>query len=220
MDYALKRLETFKYVPMGYFTSKGLHEVVRMVCQPDESKTLAITQASEGNITFQAENSLTTSKNVKLDHQLAYGEYMFAKNHFFVAIENTRWGNKVVDTFNWFFHNLDGHLLCKEGPKGECVLLLYNIEQGGESRIWAEQPKDRACKVRLLQGLPRGNRGMQMWVVSLPSYQKTDGSDWIETNPDIAKVSMQTNIGKGDVMTWVKDLIPEWGLLVLSDLSY
>ncbi|KAG6327579.1 hypothetical protein ID866_11509 [Astraeus odoratus] len=110
---------------MWYFTREGLHKAVRTVHRSDESETLAITQASEGNITVCAANSLSASKNTKLDHQLDYGEFMFAKNHFLITIENARWGNKVVDAFNWFFHNLDNHPLCEEGPQGERALLLY-----------------------------------------------------------------------------------------------
>ncbi|KAG6326141.1 hypothetical protein ID866_12948 [Astraeus odoratus] len=110
---------------MWYFTRDGSCKVARTVHQSDESKMLAITQASEGNITVQAANSLTTLKNVKLDHHPAYGENMSAKNHFLVTIKNSRWGNKVVDTLNWFFHNLDSHPLHEEGPQGEYALLLY-----------------------------------------------------------------------------------------------
>ena len=45
-------------------------------------------------------NSLTASKNARLDHCLTYVEYMFAKNHFLMAIENAKWGNEALDTFN------------------------------------------------------------------------------------------------------------------------
>ncbi|KAG6328970.1 hypothetical protein ID866_10118 [Astraeus odoratus] len=113
---------------MWYFTREGLCKAARTVHQSDESKTLAITQASEGNVTIHAENSLTTSKHAKLDHQLAYGEYMFTKNHFLVTIKNARSGNKVMDTFNWFFHNLDNHPLHEECPQGEHALLLYALQ--------------------------------------------------------------------------------------------
>ncbi|KAL4076809.1 hypothetical protein V8B97DRAFT_2022085 [Scleroderma yunnanense] len=66
-----------------------------------QNETLTITQATEGNIAVQAANSLIASKNVKLDHHLSYAEYMFAKNHFLMAIEN--------DT----------------GEQGECTILQY-----------------------------------------------------------------------------------------------
>ena len=82
-----------------------------MVRHSDENETLAITQAVEGNVTVHSANSLTASKNAKLDHQLTYVEFMFAKNHFLTAIESAKWGIEVVDAFNWFFHNLDTHTL-------------------------------------------------------------------------------------------------------------
>jgi len=91
------------------------------------NKTLAITQAAEGNMTVRAANSLTASKNAKLDHFLTYVEYMFAKNHFLMAIENAKWGNEALDAFNWFFHNLDNHQLREEGDRGERALLHYAL---------------------------------------------------------------------------------------------
>ncbi|KAG6326143.1 hypothetical protein ID866_12946 [Astraeus odoratus] len=50
---------------------------------------------------------------------------MSAKNRLLVAIKNVKWGNKVVDAFNHFFHNLDSHLPREEGQHGEHTLLLY-----------------------------------------------------------------------------------------------
>jgi len=124
-DYAIKRLNDKKHVPLWYFTREGLREAARSVRHADENETLAITQAAEGNMTVRAANSLTASKNAKLDHCLIYAEYMFAKNHFLTAIENVKWGNEALDAFNWFFHNLDNHQLREEGDCGERALLHY-----------------------------------------------------------------------------------------------
>ena len=49
------------------------------------------------------------SKNMKLDHYLPYAEFMYAKNLFLMTIDNAKWGKETVDSFNWFFHNLDNH---------------------------------------------------------------------------------------------------------------
>jgi len=124
-DYALKRLESQKHVPLWYFTREGLREAARTVRRSDENETLAITQAAEGNVTVRAANSLTASKNAKLDHQLSYADFMFAKNHFLTAIESAKWGVEAVDAFNWFFHKLDTHSLREEGDQGERALLHY-----------------------------------------------------------------------------------------------
>ena len=76
-------------------------------------------------MTVHTANSLTASKNAKLDHCLTYMEYMFTKNHFLTAIENAKWGNEALDAFNWFFHNLDNHQLQEEGNCSEQALLHY-----------------------------------------------------------------------------------------------
>ncbi|KAH0840181.1 hypothetical protein J3R83DRAFT_1167 [Lanmaoa asiatica] len=59
----------------------------------------------------RAANSLTASKNAKLDHQLPFSEFLFARNHFLMAIQNAKWGDPTVDAFNWFFHNIENHTI-------------------------------------------------------------------------------------------------------------
>ncbi|KAI6154952.1 hypothetical protein BKA82DRAFT_3968805 [Pisolithus tinctorius] len=124
-EYALKKIEAFKFVHMWYFTREGLQEAAQMVRRLEENDMLAITQAGEGNVTLRTANSLTASKNAKPDHGLTFAEYMYAKNHFLTCIENAGWGNKLVDAFNWFFHRLDNHRLRDWGDRGERTLLHY-----------------------------------------------------------------------------------------------
>ena len=124
-DFAIKCIEACKHVPMWYFTREGLREAARMVRQSDENDTLAVTKADEGQVTIRSAGSLAASKNAKLDHQLTYNEFMYAKNLFLMAIDNTKWGEEAVDAFNWFFHNIDNHPMREEGERGEKALLLY-----------------------------------------------------------------------------------------------
>ncbi|KAI6147677.1 hypothetical protein BKA82DRAFT_151958, partial [Pisolithus tinctorius] len=106
-EYAIKKIEAFKFVHMWYFTREGLQEAVCL----KENNTLAITQAGEGNVTLCTANSLTASRNARLDHNLTFANYMYAKNHFLMCIENAGWGHQLVDAFNCFFHKIDNHWL-------------------------------------------------------------------------------------------------------------
>ena len=124
-DYAIKRIEARKHVPLWYFSREGLREAARAVRQSDENDTLAVTKAEEGQVTVRPAGSLAASKNAKLDHQLSYNEFMYAKNLFLTALDNAKWGDDAIDSFNWFFHNLDNHSLREEGDRGERALLLY-----------------------------------------------------------------------------------------------
>ncbi|KAI6141841.1 hypothetical protein BKA82DRAFT_4361667 [Pisolithus tinctorius] len=123
--YTIKKIEAFKFVHMWYFTWEGLLEAAQTVRRLEENDTLAITQAGEGNVTLRTANSLTASKNAKPDHTLTFTEYMYAKNHFLMCIQNTGWGNQLVDAFNWFFHRIDNHRLRDRGDRGERALLHY-----------------------------------------------------------------------------------------------
>ena len=124
-DYAIKRIEARKHVPLWYFSREGLREAACMVRQSDENDTLAVTKADEGQVTVRSAGSLAASKNAKLDHQLSFSEFMYAKNLFLTAIDNAKWGDDTTDSFNWFFHNLDNHPMREEGDCGERALLLY-----------------------------------------------------------------------------------------------
>ena len=124
-DYAIKQIEAHKHVPMWYFSREGLHNAARLVRQADENDTLTVAKTDEGQVTMRSAASLVASKNAKLDHQLTYTEFMFAKNLFLTAIDNVKWGDDTVDSFNWFFHNLDNHPIREEGERGEKALLLY-----------------------------------------------------------------------------------------------
>ena len=110
---------------MWYISREGLRDAARSVRQADENDTLAVAKTDEGQVTVRSAASLAASKNAKLDHQLTYSEFMFAKNLFLTAINNVKWGDDMVDSFNWFFHNLDNHPIREEGERGEKALLLY-----------------------------------------------------------------------------------------------
>lgn len=124
-DYAIKRIEARKHVPLWYFAREGLREAARVVRQSDENDALAITKAEEGQVTVRSAGSLAASKNAKLDHQLTFTEFMYAKNLFLTAIDNAKWGDDATESFNWFFHNLENHPMREEGDRGERALLLY-----------------------------------------------------------------------------------------------
>ncbi|KAI6145094.1 hypothetical protein BKA82DRAFT_89343, partial [Pisolithus tinctorius] len=124
-EYALKKIEAFKFMHMWYFMRQGLQEAAQTVRRLEENDMLAITQAAEGNIMLHTTNSLTASKNAKPDHGLTFAKYMYTKNHFLMCIENVGWGNQLVDAFNWFFHRIDNHCLRDRGECGERTLLHY-----------------------------------------------------------------------------------------------
>ena len=88
---------------------------MHMVRQLDETDALTVTKSEEGQVTVCSAGSLAASKNAKPDHQLPYAEFMFAKNLFLTAIDNVKWGDSMVNSFNWFFHHLDNHPMREEG---------------------------------------------------------------------------------------------------------
>ena len=49
-DYAIKRIEACKHIPLWYFTREGLHEAVCTVRQSDDNDMLAVTKSEEGQV--------------------------------------------------------------------------------------------------------------------------------------------------------------------------
>ena len=115
VDYAIKHIKAHKHVPLWYFTREGLCEAMHVVRQLDKTNALDVTKSEEGQVTVCSAGPLVMSKNAKPNHQLPYAEFMFAKNLFLTAIDNVKWGDNMVDSFNWFFHHLDNHLMREEG---------------------------------------------------------------------------------------------------------
>lgn len=80
-----------------------------MVRQSEDNDTLTVTRAEEGQVTMCSAGSPPVSKNVKLNHQLTFSEFMYVKNLFLTAIDNAKWGDDTTTSLKWFFHNLDNH---------------------------------------------------------------------------------------------------------------
>jgi len=124
-EYAIKCLETFKYVPLWYFTLEGLAEVARVLRQDDAKESLALTQETGTGLSLRPTLSISASKFAKYDHNLTFSKFLFAKNNFLTHFERAKWPGLVVDSFNWFFYNLETHVLRQEESRGERVLLHY-----------------------------------------------------------------------------------------------
>ena len=50
VDYAIKRIEAHKHVPLWYFTREGLREAAHTVRQSDDNDMLAVTKLEEGQV--------------------------------------------------------------------------------------------------------------------------------------------------------------------------
>ncbi|KAL4065413.1 hypothetical protein J3A83DRAFT_470327 [Scleroderma citrinum] len=126
LNYALRCLEMFKYVPLWYFTREGLAEAASIIHIVDEkTEPLTIAQEDEGSVTLKPAHAVGLSKNARLDALLSFTDFLFVKNVFLHCIEEAKWGNVVVDLFNWFFHRLKVHNLQQEGKCSERALVHY-----------------------------------------------------------------------------------------------
>ncbi|KAL4081591.1 hypothetical protein V8B97DRAFT_2001740 [Scleroderma yunnanense] len=91
----------------------------------EKTEPLTIAQEDEGSITLKPAHAVGPSKNARLNALLPFTDFLFAKNIFLCCIEEVKWGNVVVDSFNWFFHRLKVHDLQQEGECGKRALVHY-----------------------------------------------------------------------------------------------
>ncbi|KAG6329737.1 hypothetical protein ID866_9353 [Astraeus odoratus] len=85
----------------------------------------AIKQEMEGCLSLHPTLSVSASKHAKYDHNLMFPDFLYAKCNFLTQIEHAKWPLAVVDTFNWFFYNIENHVLRQQAKQGERVLLHY-----------------------------------------------------------------------------------------------
>ncbi|KAG6330820.1 hypothetical protein ID866_8269 [Astraeus odoratus] len=125
LEYVIKHLEAFKHVPPWYFTLEGLAKATRIVHQDEVKELLVLTQETEEALSLCPTLSISASKHAKYDHNLFFTEFLYAKCNFLIHIEHTDWPMAAVDTLNWFFYNLENHVLRQQAKRGERVLLHY-----------------------------------------------------------------------------------------------
>ncbi|KAI6143039.1 hypothetical protein BKA82DRAFT_28828 [Pisolithus tinctorius] len=106
--------------PLDFNPNKPVPLTIQM--RPSE---YAIKRLETFNITLQPTLSVAASKQARYDHDLSFNNFLFARNGFLLHIEWAKWSPKVVDSFNWFFFNIETHVFRQQGDRGERVLLHY-----------------------------------------------------------------------------------------------
>ncbi|KAL4076157.1 hypothetical protein J3A83DRAFT_4370357 [Scleroderma citrinum] len=113
----------------------------------EKTEPLTIAQEDEGSITLKPAHAVGPSKNARLNALLPFTDFLFAKNIFLCCIEEVKWGNVVVDSFNWFFHRLKVHDLQQEDwhdkMTQKCGYNIVNINENLLNKIaWQLDSKD------------------------------------------------------------------------------
>ncbi|KAG6328015.1 hypothetical protein ID866_11074 [Astraeus odoratus] len=93
---------------------EGLADAMRVICQDNAKESLALTQEMEGSLALCSTLLVTASKHTKYDHNLTFSDFLYAKCNFLMHIECAKWPLAVIDSFNWFFYNLENHMLIQQ----------------------------------------------------------------------------------------------------------
>ena len=121
-QYALQKILTFDFIELWYFSPEGCSEASQ-VNKSQADDTLGITNANDV-LTLCPIASIRASRNACADHELAFGEFMQAKNSFLYHIKEAPWPPKHVDALAEFFWNLENHPMCVS-ENGDLIALHY-----------------------------------------------------------------------------------------------
>ena len=129
--YALNKLNSFEYIELDYFTTKGCREAVADSNKSVSQDTLTFTQIGDAFVICPMA-ATRPSKQIRNDEDLSWEEMMDAKNvmlHFMA--KSGVWQDEHVTALTTFYINLNYHQR-KEQKNGKPALLLY------QSWVWRE----------------------------------------------------------------------------------
>ena len=135
--YALNKLNSFEYIELDYFTTKGCREAAADSNKSVSQDTLTFTQVGDA-FAIRPMAAMRPSKQIRNDEDLSWEEMMDAKNvmlHFMA--KSGVWQDEHATALATFYINLDYHQR-KEQKNGKSALLLY---QSRVRREWYDALK-------------------------------------------------------------------------------
>ncbi|KAF8798396.1 hypothetical protein BYT27DRAFT_7151212, partial [Phlegmacium glaucopus] len=134
-QYALRRIEEFKYVELWYLTPEGCADATQhQLSQNDD--TFGLTKVDD-MVTLKSVSSLKASRSVVPDAELSFRQMSMAKNTFIPLMTKHQWSDKAINAFAQFFTQLELHPY-RQREFGERALILY---QARVRREWHDQLK-------------------------------------------------------------------------------
>ncbi|KAH0834829.1 hypothetical protein J3R83DRAFT_10446 [Lanmaoa asiatica] len=134
--YAMKKIETFEYVELWYFSKDGMKEASKQShSQADDAFGLLSTS---NILTLRPVASVKASKNALADHELPLATILKACITYLEQIEKIGWPKKHIMALCQFFYAIEGHPYRKTMKRGECIMALYAAKV---CRLWHDKLK-------------------------------------------------------------------------------
>jgi len=134
-QYAIRRLEDFKFIKLWYLTPEGCSNATsHQHTQNDD--TFGLTKVDD-MVTLKSVSSLKASKNVVADSELTFHQMSMAKNALIPLMTKHLWPEKAIRAFAQFFKQLELHPF-RQCEFGKQALITY---QAHIHREWHDQLK-------------------------------------------------------------------------------
>ena len=146
-EYALERLKAKKYVKLDYFTERGCREAAADPNSSMSEDTFAFTQV-DGTFALRPLATQRSSKNIRNDEDLSWGEMLEAKNTMLHFMDKHNWPATHTSSLALFYIALELHPL-RLRTNGKRALLRYQ----GEVRVeWFDAfARDEGFNIEIIQ---------------------------------------------------------------------
>jgi hypothetical protein len=131
--YATRRLDKGDFVPLWYYTNKGLEDALHSYNTTDDD-SLTLFRQDDGSTSLIPATSSKDSKNAVEDPDITWEDFCIAGPRMIDAMGRADWPPERIQMMAIFWGNLQAHpYRSSKDPIDQKTLLLY---QGEQRRLW------------------------------------------------------------------------------------
>ncbi|KAG2335529.1 hypothetical protein BDR05DRAFT_1006720 [Suillus weaverae] len=121
-QYAVQKLNNFKYIELWYFSPDGCKEALRTVHSVADD--FGLTRV-DNQLTIHPTYAFKASKSATANHNLPFSMFLHSKNLFLMQLNVAKWPQTHIDTLSLFFWHLENHSIHNNSDLGDLVVLHY-----------------------------------------------------------------------------------------------
>ncbi|KAG2147225.1 hypothetical protein BD769DRAFT_1345936 [Suillus cothurnatus] len=122
-QYAIQKLNNFKYVELWYFSPDGCKEAMK-TSRSIADDTFSLAKIDE-QLTICPASAFKASRSALPDHELPFSVFLRAKNLFLTQANTAKWPQTHIDALALFFWHLENHSIWNNSELGDLVVLHY-----------------------------------------------------------------------------------------------
>jgi hypothetical protein len=122
-QYAIQKLNNFKYIELWYFSPEGCKEAMK-TSRSIMDDTFSLMKLDD-HLTIHPSSAFKASRSALPDHELTFSMFLRAKNLFLTHANTVKWPQTHLDALVLFFWHLKNHAMWNNSEIGDMVILHY-----------------------------------------------------------------------------------------------